>query len=62
MNAFKQLINLSCQDTNGYLDHHEVYGVCTMHEHVIALTNITIRLKTLEMEVDENFLVKFIIV
>jgi len=29
----------------------------TMHEHVIEMTNIAARLKSLEMTVDENFLV-----
>ena len=32
-------------------------GSCTMHEHVIEMTNITARLKLLGMNVDENFLV-----
>ncbi|XP_019238343.1 PREDICTED: uncharacterized protein LOC109218437 [Nicotiana attenuata] len=36
-------------------------GSRTMHEHVIEMTNIAARLKTLGMEVDENFLVQFII-
>ena len=34
---------------------------CTMHEHVIEMTNIVTRLKSLGMNVDENFLVQFII-
>ena len=33
----------------------------TMHEHVIEMTNIAVRLKSLEMNVDENFLIQFII-
>jgi len=33
----------------------------TMHEHVIEMTNIAIRLKSLWMEVDKNFLVQFIL-
>ncbi|KAG6530953.1 hypothetical protein ZIOFF_004722 [Zingiber officinale] len=35
-------------------------GSRTMHEHVIEMTNIAARLKSLGMEVDENFLVQFI--
>ena len=31
----------------------------TMHEHVIEMTNITTRLKSLGMAVDEGFLVQF---
>jgi len=34
-------------------------GSRPMHEHVIEMTNIAIRLKTLEMIVNENFLVQF---
>ena len=33
----------------------------TMHEHVIEMSNIAARLKTLGMDVDENFLVQFIL-
>ncbi|XP_075083178.1 uncharacterized protein LOC142166969 [Nicotiana tabacum] len=36
-------------------------GSRTMHEHVIEMTNIATRFKSLEMKVDENFLVQFII-
>ncbi|KAG6467852.1 hypothetical protein ZIOFF_072416 [Zingiber officinale] len=36
-------------------------GSCTMHEHVIEMTNIAARIKSLGMEVDENFLVQFIL-
>ncbi|XP_075098051.1 uncharacterized protein LOC142175368 [Nicotiana tabacum] len=36
-------------------------GSRTMHEYVIEMTNIAARLKTLGMEVDDNFLVQFII-
>ncbi|XP_015956070.1 uncharacterized protein LOC107480439 [Arachis duranensis] len=36
-------------------------GFRTMHEHVIEMTNIAARLKSLGMEVDENFLVQFIL-
>src|ERR1044072_647022 len=36
-------------------------GSRTMHEHVIEMTNIAARLKTLGMDVDENFLVQFIL-
>ncbi|XP_022883856.1 uncharacterized protein LOC111400697 [Olea europaea var. sylvestris] len=36
-------------------------GSRTMHEHVTEMSNITARLKTLGMTVDENFLVQFII-
>jgi len=33
----------------------------TMHEHVIEMTNIATRLKSLEMAIDEGFLVQFIL-
>jgi len=33
----------------------------TMHEHVIEMTNITVRLKSLGMATDEGFLVQFIL-
>jgi len=33
----------------------------TMHQHVIEITNIATRFKTLRMTVNENFLVKFIL-
>ena len=36
-------------------------GSRSMHEHVIEMINITVRLKSLEMNVNENFLVQFII-
>ena len=36
-------------------------GSRTMHEHVIEMTNVAARLKSLEMEVEQNFLVQFII-
>jgi len=36
-------------------------GLHTMHEHVIEMTNIAARLKTLGMAVNENFLVQFIL-
>ena len=36
-------------------------GSRTMHEHVIEMTNIAIRLKSLGMTVDEGFLVQFIL-
>ena len=36
-------------------------GSRTMHEHVIEMTNIATRLKSLGMEVEQNFLVQFII-
>ena len=36
-------------------------GSCTMHEHVIEMTNLLARLKSLGMEVDESFLVQFIL-
>ena len=34
-------------------------GSCTMHEHVVDMTNIETRHKTLRMTVNENFLVQF---
>jgi len=34
-------------------------GLFTMHKHVIEMTNITARLKTLGMTMNENFLVSF---
>ena len=36
-------------------------GSRTMHEHVIEMTNLSVRLKSLAMEVDESFLVQFIL-
>ncbi|KAF3637715.1 hypothetical protein FXO37_24750 [Capsicum annuum] len=36
-------------------------GSRTMHEHIIEMTNIAARLKLLGMEVEQNFLVQFII-
>ncbi|XP_016164708.1 uncharacterized protein LOC107607250 [Arachis ipaensis] len=36
-------------------------GSRTMHEHIIEMTNITARLKSLGMKVDENFLVQFVL-
>ena len=36
-------------------------GSCTMHEHIIEMTNITARLKSLGLNVEENFFVQFII-
>ena len=36
-------------------------GSCTMHEHVIKMTNIAARLKSLGMDVEQDFLVQFII-
>ena len=36
-------------------------GSRTMHEHVIEMINIVARLKSLRMNVDENFLIQFII-
>ena len=36
-------------------------GSRTMHEHVIEMTNIAVKLKSLGMVVDENFLVQFIL-
>ncbi|XP_027368150.1 uncharacterized protein LOC113874128 [Abrus precatorius] len=36
-------------------------GSCTMHEHVVEMTNIAARLKSLGMTVDESFLAQFIL-
>ena len=36
-------------------------GSCTMHEHVIEMTNIAARLKSLGMAVNEGFLVQFLL-
>ena len=36
-------------------------GSRTMYEHVIEMTNIATRLKTLRMTMNENFLVQFIL-
>ena len=36
-------------------------GSRTMHEHVIEMTNIAAKLKTLGMTMNENFLVQFIL-
>nr|KYP57117.1 hypothetical protein KK1_003374 [Cajanus cajan] len=34
---------------------------CTRHDHVIEMTNIVVRLKSLGMAMNENFLVQFIL-
>jgi len=34
---------------------------CTMHEHVIEMTNITTRIKTFGIAVSKNFIVQFIL-
>ncbi|TYK28192.1 Retrovirus-related Pol polyprotein from transposon TNT 1-94 [Cucumis melo var. makuwa] len=36
-------------------------GSCTIHEHILEMTNLAARLKTMGMEVNENFLVTFIL-
>ena len=36
-------------------------GSRTMHEHIIEMTNIVARLKTLGMTVNENFLIQLIL-
>ena len=36
-------------------------GLCTINEHVIKMTNIVTKLKSMGMEVNENFFVQFII-
>ena len=36
-------------------------GSRTMHEHVIEMTNVEARLKSLGMEVEQNLLVQFIV-
>ena len=36
-------------------------GSCTMHEHVKGMTNITEKLKSMAIEVNENFFVRFIV-
>ncbi|KAA0038075.1 Retrovirus-related Pol polyprotein from transposon TNT 1-94 [Cucumis melo var. makuwa] len=36
-------------------------GSHTIHEHILEMTNLAARLKTMGMEVDENFLVTFIL-
>lgn len=36
-------------------------GSRSMHEHVVEMTNIAAKLESLEMNVDDNFLVQFII-
>ena len=36
-------------------------GSHTLHEHVIEMTNLSTRLKTLGIVVDESFLVEFIL-
>ena len=36
-------------------------GSSTMHEYVIKMTNVVARLMSLRMEVEQNFLVQFII-
>jgi hypothetical protein len=36
-------------------------GSHTIHEHIIEMTNITVRLKLLRMDMDASFLLQFII-
>ncbi|KAA0026260.1 Retrovirus-related Pol polyprotein from transposon TNT 1-94 [Cucumis melo var. makuwa] len=36
-------------------------GSCTIHEHILEMTNLAARLKTMGMEVNENVLVTFIL-
>ncbi|KAA0041539.1 UBN2 domain-containing protein [Cucumis melo var. makuwa] len=36
-------------------------GYRTIHEHILEMTNLAARLKTMEMKVNENFLVTFIL-
>ena len=36
-------------------------GSCTIYEHVNEMTNVAAELKSIGMEVNKNFLVKFII-
>lgn len=36
-------------------------GARTMHEHILEMKNLAARLKTMGMEVNENFLVTFIL-
>ena len=36
-------------------------GSHSMHEHVIEMKNVEAKLKSLEMKVEQNFLVQFII-
>ena len=43
------------------LTNMKFHGSRTMHEHVVEMTNIAARLKTLGMVVNEGFLVQFII-
>ncbi|XP_047262415.1 uncharacterized protein LOC107865059 [Capsicum annuum] len=45
----------------GTLTTMKFVGSRTMNEHVIEMTNIEARLKSLGMEVEQNFLVQFII-
>ncbi|XP_058784065.1 uncharacterized protein LOC131658830 [Vicia villosa] len=45
----------------GTLTNMKFNGSRTMHDHVVDMTNIAARLKTMGMEVNENFLVTFIL-
>lgn len=36
-------------------------GVRRINEHVFEMTNLTVRLKTLEINVDDSFLIQFIL-
>ena len=36
-------------------------GTCRMHEHILEMSNLAAKLKALEMNVDESFLVQFIL-
>ena len=62
---FMSFVEEHCQTTDkslartlmGTLTTMKFDGSHIMHEHIIEMTNITARLKSLGMEVDENFLV-----
>ena len=45
----------------GTLTTIKFHGSRTMHEHVNEMTNVATRVKSLRMEVEQNFLVQFII-
>jgi len=58
---FIELVKEHSQITDKSLAGTLFDGSRTMHEHVIEMTNIAARLKSLGITMDENFLVQFIL-
>ena len=62
MEESSQIVDKSLARTlMGSLTTMKFDGSRTIHEHVIEMTNIAARLKSLEMEIEQNFRVQFIV-